>query len=154
MADNIEMKNNLKSFRDFFKGYSEYYTVIGGTACMILMDEANRRFRATKDIDMILVMEDGGEEFCKIFWEYIIAGKYTCGWKGSEPHYYRFTNPVVGFPEQIELFSRRSDFRLDSRIIPVHISDDVSSLSAIALDNDFYDFMKEGRRVGSIQMIS
>ncbi|SCW43646.1 hypothetical protein SAMN02910456_01122 [Ruminococcaceae bacterium YRB3002] len=73
--------------------------------------------------------------------------EYTCGWKGSEAHYYRFTSPKQGYPAQIELFSKRSDFKLDSRIIPVHIDDDVSSLSAIALDNDFYDFMKMGRRV-------
>ena len=147
MAENVELKNNLKSFREAFKDYLDSYTVIGGTACLLLMEEAGRRFRATKDIDMILVMEDKGEEFCKIFWEYIVNGKYTCGMKNSEPHYYRFTDPIAGLPEQIELFSRRSDFRLDSRIIPVHIDDDVSSLSAIARDNDFYEFMKQGRRV-------
>lgn len=45
------------------------------------------------------------------------------------------------------MFSRRADFELDFRIIPVHIDDDVSSLSVIALDEDFYAFMKEGRRV-------
>ena len=147
MADNIELKNNLTSFRNAFRDYTDSYTVIGGTACMILMEEASRDFRATKDVDMILIMEDGGKEFCKIFWEYILRGKYTCGWKGSKPHYYRFTDPIPGFPSQIELFSKRADFELDSRIIPVHIDEDVSSLSAIALDEDFYAFMKKGRRV-------
>ena len=147
MADNIELKNNLMSFREAFRDYTDYYTVIGGTACMILMEEASRDFRATKDVDMILIMEDGGKEFCKTFWEYILRAKYTCGWKDSEPHYYRFTKPNPGFPSQIELFSRRADFELDSRIIPVHIDEDVSSLSAIALDEDFYAFMKTGRRV-------
>lgn len=147
MADNIELKNNLMSFRETFREYTDYYTVIGGTACMILMEEANRDFRATKDVDMILIMEDGGKEFCKIFWEYILRGRYTCGWKDSEPHYYRFTDPNPGFPAQIELFSRRADFEPDYRIIPVHIDDDVSSLSAIALDEEFYAFMKSGRRV-------
>ncbi len=147
MAENIELKNNLMSFREAFREFTDYYTVIGGTACMILMEEASRDFRATKDVDMILIMEDGGEEFCKTFWEYILRGKYTCGWKNSEPHYYRFTEPSPGFPSQIELFSKRTDFELDSRIIPVHIDDDISSLSAIALDEDFYDFMKNGRRV-------
>ncbi len=147
MADNIELKNNLISFREAFREYTDYYTVIGGTACMILMEEASRDFRATKDVDMILIMEDGGKEFCETLWEYILRGKYTCGWKDSEPHYYRFTEPLPGFPSQIELFSRRADFELDSRIIPVHIDEDVSSLSAIALDEDFYEFMKNGRRV-------
>ncbi len=147
MADNTELKNNLVSFREMFEDYANYYTVIGGTACMILMEEAGQNFRATKDVDMILIMEDGGEEFCKVFWEYIIKGQYTCGWKDSEPHYYRFTDPAAGYPGQIELFSRRLDFQLDDRIIPVHIDEDISSLSAIALDEDFYDFMKKGRRI-------
>lgn len=148
MADrNAELKNNLASFREQFKDYPDCYTVIGGAACFILMDEAGLQFRATKDIDMILVMEDKGPEFGKVFWNYIIAGGYTCGWKNSDVHYYRFTDPGPGFPSQIELFSRRSDFLLDSRIIPVHISDDISSLSAIALDDDFYDFMLQGRTV-------
>ena len=80
LADNIELKNNLMSFRETFREYTDYYTVIGGTACMILMEEASRDFRATKDIDMILIMEDGGKEFCKTFWEYILRGKYMCGY--------------------------------------------------------------------------
>ena len=147
MAENIELKNNLNSFRDTFRNYSDYYTLIGGTACMILMEEAGRDFRATKDVDMILIMEDGGKDFCETFWEYILQGKYTCGWKDSGPHYYRFTDPMPGYPSQIELFSKRSDFEIDSRIIPIHIDEDVSSLSAIALDEDFYAFMKVGRRV-------
>ena len=59
-----------------------------------------------------------------------------------------------GFSSQIELFSRRADFELDSRIIPIHIDEDVSSLSAIALDEDFYTFMKNGRRVvGEISIL-
>ena len=37
MADNKELKNNPKSFRDAFRKYSDNYTVIGGTACMILI---------------------------------------------------------------------------------------------------------------------
>ncbi len=32
MANNEELKNNLRSFRETFKDYAEYYTVIGGTA--------------------------------------------------------------------------------------------------------------------------
>lgn len=144
---NLDLKNNLDSFKEVFKDYHDNYTVIGGTACFLLMEEAGLDFRATKDIDMILLLEDGGEGFCEVFWNYIVAGGYTCGQKESEPRYYRFTKPREGYPSQIELFSRRLDFRIDSRIIPIHISDDISNLSAIVLDDDFYEFMKHGRRV-------
>lgn len=147
MADNEELRNNLYSFREAFKDYTDCYTVIGGSACYILMEDAGLSFRATHDIDMILVLEDRKKEFGETFWRYILDGGYTCGWKAEQAHYYRFTAPKPGYPRQIELFSRRPDFRLDSRIIPVHISDDISSLSAIALDDDFYNFMMRGREV-------
>ena len=148
MADqNAALRNYLTSFKETFRDYADCYTVIGGAACFILMDDAGLNFRATKDIDMILIFEDRSEEFGRVFWEYIREGGYTCGWKESDAHYYRFTNPKDGYPGQIELFSKRADFAVDSRIIPVHISEDVSSLSAIALDDDFYSFMMKGRTV-------
>lgn len=146
MANNEEIRNNLSSFKETFKDYLDCYTIIGGTACYILLEDAGLSFRATHDIDMILILEDKKEDFARKFWEYIIEGKYTCGWKQSKANYYRFTNPKAGYPKQIELFSKRNDFKLDKRIMPVHISDDVSSLSAIALDDDFYNFMLEGRK--------
>ena len=99
------------------------------------------------NIDMILVLEDKKEDFGTVFWEYIISGGYKCEQKKDEVHYYRFIDPKPGFPKQIELFSRRKDFKLDQRIIPVFISEDISSLSAIALDDDFYSFMMRGRKV-------
>lgn len=150
MADNEELRNNLVSFKEAFRDYTDCYTLIGGSACFILMDDAGLSFRATHDIDMILVFEDKRKEFGSVFWNFIIRGGYTCGWKEQDAHYYRFTNPDPGFPKQIELFSRREDFQLDERIIPVHIADDVSSLSAIALDDDFYSFMMKGRRVVTV----
>ena len=41
----------IDSFREKFKDYTDYYTIIGGTACDILLSEADLPFRATKDID-------------------------------------------------------------------------------------------------------
>lgn len=142
------MVDGIDSFREAFKGYEDCYTVIGGAACDILMAEADAEFRATKDIDMILLLEDRYKEFASVFWEYIKSGKYKCGWKNSEKlHFYRFTEPVPGYPVMIELFSRKPDYHLEVEqgIIPIHIDDDTSSLSAILLNDDFYDFMLEGR---------
>ena len=42
----------LDSFREKFRDYPDCYTIIGGTACDILMSKADMVFRATKDIDM------------------------------------------------------------------------------------------------------
>lgn len=140
----------MELFRDKLKGFEDCYTVIGGAACDILMSEADIDFRLTKDIDMILILEDKKAEFAKTFWEFIKEGEYKCGWKNSdEMHFYRFTEPKAGYPVMIELFSRKPGYHLDVEegIIPIHIDDDTSSLSAILLNDDFYNFMLEGRKI-------
>lgn len=144
------MVNGIESFREKFRNYTDCYTIIGGAACDILMTEADYDFRLTKDIDMILLLEARHQEFAEVFWEYIKEGGYKCGWKNSpDVHFYRFTDPEPGYPVQIELFSRKPDYHLDVEegIIPIHISDDISSLSAILLNNDFYQFMMQGRKI-------
>lgn len=146
------MVEGIELFREKFKGFEDCYTVIGGAACDILMSEADIDFRLTKDIDIILILEDRKNDFVKTFWEFIKEGGYRCGWKNSdEMHFYRFTEPKMGYPVMIELFSRMPDYHLDIEegIIPIHIEDDTSSLSAILLNDDFYDFMIEGRKVVS-----
>ena len=57
----------IEKFREKFRNYSDCYTVIGGTACDILMSEADADFRATKDIDMILLMEDRYSDLRRCF---------------------------------------------------------------------------------------
>lgn len=141
----------FESFRTHFQGYEDCYTIIGGTACDILMDEAALKFRGTKDIDMILLIENRFEEFAPVFWSYVKAGGYKCGWKNSDvPHFYRFTEPQSpNFPQWIELFSKRPDFQMDhlaEYLTPLHVSEDISSLSAIMLNDDYYNLMLSGRR--------
>lgn len=115
-------------------------------------------FRATKDIDMILLMEDRYPEFARVFWEFIKVGKYKCGCKNSEKiQFYRFTEPEPCYPIMIELFSRKPDYHLESvkGIVPIYIDEDTSSLSAIMLSDDFYHFMLHGRQVvGDICVLS
>ncbi|MCF0106555.1 MAG: hypothetical protein HUJ53_07310 [Holdemanella sp.] len=142
------MVNGIEEFKEYFKEYQDCYTVIGGAACDILMNKAQIDFRATKDIDMIILFEGRYQEFVKTFWEYIKEAGYRCGWKNSEQsHFYRFTDPKPGYPIMIELFSRGQGyhFEMDGGIIPVHIDDTISSLSAILLNDDFYNFMLQGR---------
>ena len=144
------MIHGIDTFREKFSEYLDCYTIKGGTACDILLSEENLSFRATNDIDMILIMEDRFQEFSAVFWEYIKEGEYKCGWKNDENmHFYRFTEGKTGYPTRIELFSRKPGYHLEIEegIIPIHIDDDVSSLSAILLNDDFYYFMMEGRKV-------
>ncbi|MBD5084807.1 MAG: hypothetical protein HDT33_07040 [Clostridiales bacterium] len=145
------MVRGFDSFRERFKDYEDCYTIIGGTACDILMNEVGLEFRATKDIDMILLIEERFAEFAAAFWGYIKDGGYKCGWKNSDlPHFYRFTEPqAAGYPVMIELFSRRPDFQIEHPEIgltPLPVSDEISSLSAIMLDDNYYRLMLEGRK--------
>ena len=154
------MVTGFESFRTHFQGYEDCYTIIGGTACDILMGEAALPFRATHDIDMILLIENRFEEFAPVFWRYVKAGDYKCGWRNSElPHFYRFTEPQFpNYPKMIELFSKRPDFQLEHpeiHLTPLPVSEEISSLSAIMLNDDYYQLMLNGRRtVEGISVLS
>ena len=144
------MVTGMDTFKEHFKGFEDCYTIIGGTACDMLMWKAGLEFRGTNDIDMIVLIDNRFKEFAALFWEYVKSGGYRCGWKSSpELRFYRFTEPHKRtYPATIELFSRHPDFILldeDTTIIPLPVSDEISSLSAILLDNDYYRFMIEGR---------
>ena len=46
----------VQSFKDWFHGYDDHFVIIGGGACSLIMDETGRDFRATRDIDMVLLI--------------------------------------------------------------------------------------------------
>jgi len=146
------MVKGFDSFKKWFAGYEEQFVIIGGTACDIIMGAQGLDFRATKDIDMVLVIESLTPEFGHRFWGYVKDGGYEHKNKNSgEPQFYRFTNPdKPEFPYMIELFSRRLDtIRLpdDAVLTPMPLDDDLSSLSAILVDDDYYNFLCAGRTV-------
>lgn len=148
------MVTGFESFRTHFAGYEDCYTIIGGAACDILMSDAGVEFRATKDVDIILLIEERFPAFAKLFWDYVKAGGYRCGWKKEEaPRFYRFTEPSSNnYPSMIELFSRRPDFQIgheDIHLTPLPVTDEISSLSAIMLDDDYYHLMLQGRKTVS-----
>jgi hypothetical protein len=126
--------------------------IIGGVACDILMSEEGQGFRATKDIDMVLLVESLTADFGRQFWAYVKEGGYQHKNKSSgEPQFYRFTNPAkTGYPVMIELFSRRVDsieLPAEAGLTPLPLDDDLSSLSAILMDDDYYAFLRAGRTV-------
>ena len=142
--------NGLNKFRDFFKEYNNNYVLIGGTACAIIFDEIGEDFRATKDLDIVLIVENINVEFGKRLWEFIKEAGYTIEVGQEKRCFYRFKGPKNSdYPKMIELFSRNESLILpkESHIIPISISDEVSSLSAILLNDDYYDFMISGKRI-------
>lgn len=144
------MVKGMNVFKKYFKEYTEQYVLIGGTACDLLMEDAGIDFRATKDFDMVLIVEALTDSFIKAFWQFIKDGGYTNRQKSNgKPQFYRFSKPnSIEYPAMIELFSKMPDMLLvkeNSNLTPLHINDEVSSLSAILLDNSYYEFLLNGR---------
>lgn len=146
------MVSGVESFRKWFAEYTDQYTIIGGTACDLLMSEDGLDFRATRDIDMVLIVESLTPEFGRRFWEYVKAAGYEHRNKSTgEPQFYRFSKPSSReYPYMIELFSGRVDaieLPEDAVLTPLPLDDEISSLSAILMDADYYQFLREGKVV-------
>lgn len=146
------MVNGIDIFREHFDNYKDQYTVIGGFACDLLMSDAGLDFRQTADIDMVIIVEALTTEFAKAFWDFIEAGGYHARQRSTgQPEFYRFIDPAnPSYPKMIELFSRPQnhvELQTDTHLMPLHIDDEVSSLSAILLNDDYYHFLLDGRTV-------
>jgi hypothetical protein len=146
------MVRGLNKFKTYFKDFPNNYVIIGGTACDIIIEDANLVSRVTKDIDIILVVEALTPEFVAQFWEFIKEGNYERQEKSAdERNYYRFIKPAnEEFPKQIELFSRTPDtidLEQGAHLTPIPVDDDLSSLSAILLDDTYYNYMVEHSRI-------
>lgn len=142
----------IEKFKQYFRDFESEYVVIGGAACELLMNAEELPFRATKDIDMVLIVEALTKEFGERFWSFVLDAGYHYVHKSTGiPHFYRFQEPTsIEYPYMIELFSKKPEWMpFDSacNITPIPIDDDISSLSAILLDDIYYDFLKSGRKV-------
>lgn len=144
------MVRGLDTFREYFKGFENQYVLIGGAACDILFANNESQFRATRDLDMVLIVEALTSEFVEKFWEFVEIGNYhNKAANLGKPQFYRFDKPEnEAYPKIIELFAR-TDFQLKVRngLTPIHIDDKVSSLSAILLNDDYYSILLEGKVV-------
>lgn len=139
----------IELFREQFSDVRNHYALIGGSACDLLFSHQGLRFRATKDLDIVVIADKPMKPFAGALWSFVAKGGYSCGHRSDGTvHYYRFTKPAhEEFPHMIELFARHPNFLLHnerSPIIPLPVDEDVSSLSAILLDDDYYDFLVQG----------
>lgn len=157
------MVKGLEKFKKHFSGFEDNYVIIGGTACDISLHNTDMRPRATDDIDMILVIEKMTPEFGQRFWEFITLGEYKnrqrkCGDKEPSSELFRFINPLEGFPVQIELLSKYPDvlgIPSGFHLTPIPVGENISSLSAILLDEEYYlqtignSIIEEGIRIAN-----
>ncbi|MDD2466830.1 MAG: hypothetical protein PHI97_22780 [Desulfobulbus sp.] len=153
------MVRGLERFRDHFQPFTGQYVLIGGAACYLAMEDAGLDFRATKDLDIVLCVEALDRSFVEAFWTFIRAGEYQIQEKASgEKQFYRFKNPRHDdFPLMLELFSRVADILNTgdaSHLVPISVEEEVASLSAILLDEEYYSWIQQGRiLLGGISIV-
>lgn len=139
------MVRGLDVFKKYFEEYPDNYVIIGGTACDIILEEAGFTARATKDIDIILVVEALKPDFVKKFWQFIKDGNYEMKEIVEERNCYRFSKPENSeYPFQIELFSKKPDMITldgDVHLTPIPVDEGLSSLSAILMNEDYYKYV-------------
>jgi hypothetical protein len=142
----------LSLFREHFRDFPDEYVVIGGVACDEWFASLDLRFRATKDIDLVLIIEALSDSFVDRLWAFIKAGGYGIRQKSNDhPIYYRFAGPVSSdYPAMLEIFSRRPghvDLAQGQQIVPIGVGQEAKSLSAILMDDDYYNLIRSQSRV-------
>ncbi len=163
------MVRGIEKIKEYFAGYEANYVIIGGAACEVHEENYGQRPRATKDIDIILVVEALSVDFVIKFWDFVHAAGYGDKSKGEgkekayNHEYYRFKKPANDdYPFQIELFSRQVglvNFPNDAHITPIPVDEDLSSLSAILMNDDYYNFtishskLEEGVHIANIESL-
>ncbi len=136
----------LDTFIGYFAEHRDAFVLIGGAACDLWFTEQNVPFRATKDLDVVLILENVNPAFVSQFWSFIRDGGYEekVRHEGAPPALYRFAKPSRDdFPVMVELFCReipQLDLGPDQHIIPVRLKD-AQSLSAILLHESYYRFL-------------
>jgi hypothetical protein len=137
------MVKGLELFRRRFADSSTGFVLIGGAACHEWFARQALTFRATKDLDLVIVVEVLDDAFVEVFRSFVEDGGYQLRERfDGTPEMYRFSAPTqADFPVMLELFSRKPDglaLRVGQTVVPVGTPAAVNSLSAILLDDDYY----------------
>ena len=136
----------IERFRNHFAGHEHQFVLIGGAACELIMDDAGLPFRATKDLDLVLIVEALDPAFADRFMAFIEAGQYEIRERSEGDRIlYRFAKPTGDYPAMIELFSNAPEglpIKDGDTLARLSIGEAAASLSAILLDPDYYAFLK------------
>lgn len=141
----------LNHFAEFFSDVNEMFVIIGGVASTVLMNQAGQEFRPTKDIDLVIIANPS-QPFTTKLKRYIEEAGYEIQEKGSgTPTFYRFRKPKnTDYPAQIEIFSKNMEqLKLVDKqhVIPVKMDPGDGRLSAILLEEEYFQLIKSNRKL-------
>lgn len=131
-------------FCNFLKGLESSFVIIGGGAAYILMDDDGLEFRATKDVDLVVIAR--APELNERILTYVKNGGYGSKESTSNlPRYYRFQKPTdPECPKLIEIFARNElglELEKNQHIIPI-TDPKADKLSVILLDDEYFDLIR------------
>ncbi|WP_397384781.1 hypothetical protein [Prosthecobacter sp.] len=141
------MVKGINIFRDHFRAFEGAMTLIGGAACDEWFGTNGMNFRATNDLDLVIMMDQVEQTFLDAMRAFIQEGGYqTSERSDGVPILYRFANPTrEDFPSKLELSSRKPEgFELSDgqKSIPVFPELGRHSLSAILLDDAYFGLIQ------------
>ena len=142
------MVNGLAHFLAHFAGFESHFILIGGAACDLWMGDFGLEFRATKDLDIVLIAESLPAPFFERFWAFIREGQYgSLERSETRPSFYRFKTPRdARHPFMIELFCHNFlPIPEGYHLTPIPAGEDISSLSAILLGDDYFGYIVDSR---------
>lgn len=154
------MVKGIEIFRNAFAAFADSYILIGGAACDIQLEQAGVPFRVTHDFDVVLCVESLTPEFGRAFWNFIQNGGYQIQERATgEKKFYRFRKPSSpDYPAMLELFSRQPqnfDIAHEAVLTPIPMAEEVSSLSAILLNMEYYNFIQSHKtQVNALSVLS
>lgn len=146
------MVKGIDIFRERFSAFEGSFVLIGGAACDEWFAAQGLQFRATKDLDVVLLIEVIDRQFVAAMRAFVEEGGYEIRQRTSDsPILYRFAKPRdERFPYMLELFSRSPenfDLSDGQAIIPVQTEPDHHSLSAILLDEAYYGLIQSQQEI-------
>lgn len=141
------MVRGLDLFRERFRPFQGTMTLIGGAACDEWFTTNGLSFRATNDLDLVIMMDDVDPAFISAMRAFVADGGYEISERSEGvPILYRFSDPTRdAFPAKLELSSRKPDgFELSDgqKYIPVSAGLGRHSLSAILLDDAYFGLIR------------
>jgi len=154
------MVKGLDTFAAFFAGDEARYALIGGVAAQLVLEEAALPSRATKDLDIVLCVEALDAAFGQKLWDFIEAGGYEVRQYGEGGrNFYRFAKPAdAAYPSMLEFFAREPGhlpLAQGAHLTPVPFDQQVESLSAILLDQDYYGFVHtHTRQLAGVRIVT
>jgi hypothetical protein len=159
-----DLIQGLEHFKQYFQNDTDKFILIGGSATILSLESIGlKRNKGTKDLDLVFVIELINHEFIKKFMEYIALGEYETKMSNGKSQFYRFENPNNDmFPKMIEILSKKPNMLSEINVknaTKLTVSEEVSSLSALILDDQYYQLiidnsmMQDGIRIASIECL-